>query len=199
MGYRWAVSFKPWPLYPQGKSPQYPVHRRLGGPQIWSGQCVDWTLVPCPFSLWPITTLSQLPPTAQVLSAMWSEVLDVGNINPLEYDSWRKPLAAVMMDLLMAVKFCEWKPACSATNGLILCVIFVVIQNVWLGFILVSSRSLNAMQVWCDFMMAGLRLYQSKTLVVMFRTTHHNILGKHGLHTYLRRLHFCTSVVWFET
>jgi hypothetical protein len=36
---RWrsVVSFMPWPLYPQGKSPWYPLYRRLGGPQNWSG------------------------------------------------------------------------------------------------------------------------------------------------------------------
>jgi hypothetical protein len=28
----------PRPLYPQGKSPQYPLDRRLGGPQSPSGQ-----------------------------------------------------------------------------------------------------------------------------------------------------------------
>jgi len=27
----------PWPLYPQGKIPQYPLDRRLGGPQSLSG------------------------------------------------------------------------------------------------------------------------------------------------------------------
>jgi len=27
----------PWPLYHQGKSPWYPLDRRLGGPQSWSG------------------------------------------------------------------------------------------------------------------------------------------------------------------
>jgi hypothetical protein len=30
---RWMVSFTPRPLYPQGKSPWYPLYRRLGGPQ----------------------------------------------------------------------------------------------------------------------------------------------------------------------
>jgi hypothetical protein len=29
----------PWQLNPLGKSPQYPLDRRLGGPQIQSGQC----------------------------------------------------------------------------------------------------------------------------------------------------------------
>jgi hypothetical protein len=28
-----VVSFTPWLLYPQGKGPQYPLYRRLGGPQ----------------------------------------------------------------------------------------------------------------------------------------------------------------------
>jgi hypothetical protein len=29
----WVVGFMPQPLYPQGKSPWYPLDRRLGGPQ----------------------------------------------------------------------------------------------------------------------------------------------------------------------
>jgi hypothetical protein len=35
---RWVVSFTPRPLYPQGKSPWYPLDRRLGGAQSRSGQ-----------------------------------------------------------------------------------------------------------------------------------------------------------------
>jgi hypothetical protein len=35
--WRWVVSFTPRPLYPQGKSPWYPLYRRLGGPQSRSG------------------------------------------------------------------------------------------------------------------------------------------------------------------
>jgi hypothetical protein len=35
--WRWVVSFTPRPLYPQGKSPWYPLDRRLGGPQSRSG------------------------------------------------------------------------------------------------------------------------------------------------------------------
>jgi hypothetical protein len=34
---RRVVSFTPRPLYPQGKSPSYPLNRRLGGPQSRSG------------------------------------------------------------------------------------------------------------------------------------------------------------------
>jgi hypothetical protein len=35
--WRWAVSFMPRPIYPQGNSPQYLLDRRLGGPQSRSG------------------------------------------------------------------------------------------------------------------------------------------------------------------
>jgi len=35
--WRWVDSFTPRPLYPPGKEPQYPMDRRLGGPQSWSG------------------------------------------------------------------------------------------------------------------------------------------------------------------
>jgi hypothetical protein len=31
------VSFMPWLLYSQGRSPWYPLDRRLSGPQSWSG------------------------------------------------------------------------------------------------------------------------------------------------------------------
>jgi hypothetical protein len=36
--WRWVVSFMPRPLYPRGKSPWYPLDRRLGGPQSRSGR-----------------------------------------------------------------------------------------------------------------------------------------------------------------
>jgi hypothetical protein len=36
--WRWVASFTPWPLYPQGKSPWYPLDRRLGGPQSHFGR-----------------------------------------------------------------------------------------------------------------------------------------------------------------
>jgi hypothetical protein len=34
--WRWVVNFTPRPLYPRGKSPRYPLDRRLGGPQSQS-------------------------------------------------------------------------------------------------------------------------------------------------------------------
>jgi hypothetical protein len=39
-GWRWVVSFTPRPFYPQGKSPWYPLDRRLGGPQSRFGRGV---------------------------------------------------------------------------------------------------------------------------------------------------------------
>jgi hypothetical protein len=34
----WVVSVTPRPrFYPRGKDPRYPLYRRLGGPQSWSG------------------------------------------------------------------------------------------------------------------------------------------------------------------
>jgi hypothetical protein len=37
--WRWVVNFTPQLLYPQGKSPWYPLDRRLGGPQSRFGRC----------------------------------------------------------------------------------------------------------------------------------------------------------------
>jgi hypothetical protein len=36
--WRLVVIFKPLPLYRRGKSPQYPLDRRLGGPHSRSGR-----------------------------------------------------------------------------------------------------------------------------------------------------------------
>jgi hypothetical protein len=36
--WRWVVSFMTRPLYPRGKSPRYPLDRRLGGPRSRSGR-----------------------------------------------------------------------------------------------------------------------------------------------------------------
>jgi hypothetical protein len=54
LGPSWrVVSFTPLPLYPRGKSPRYPLDRRLGGPQRQSGQSGEvkilaptWTQTP---------------------------------------------------------------------------------------------------------------------------------------------------------
>jgi len=40
--------FTPQPLYPQGKSPWYPLDRRLGGPQSHSGHSEEKNSQPLP-------------------------------------------------------------------------------------------------------------------------------------------------------
>jgi len=42
------VSFMPWSLYPQEKSPQYPLHRRLDGPLNQSGHSGKEENIPAP-------------------------------------------------------------------------------------------------------------------------------------------------------
>jgi hypothetical protein len=37
--WRWVLSFTPLLLYPRGRSPRYPLDRRLGGPQNQYGHC----------------------------------------------------------------------------------------------------------------------------------------------------------------
>jgi hypothetical protein len=46
--WRWVVSFTPWSLYPRGKSPRYPLDRRLGGPQSRPGQYREETIFTIP-------------------------------------------------------------------------------------------------------------------------------------------------------
>jgi len=48
---KWLLNFMLWPLYPGGKNLWYPLHRRLGGPQLRNGRggiekkIPTWTLV----------------------------------------------------------------------------------------------------------------------------------------------------------
>jgi hypothetical protein len=42
--WRLVVSFIPWPLHLQGKSPQYPMNSNMGGPQTQSGNLQSFCL-----------------------------------------------------------------------------------------------------------------------------------------------------------
>jgi hypothetical protein len=44
--WRWVVCFAPQLLYLRRKSPRYPLRRRLGGPQSWSGHLGEKILAP---------------------------------------------------------------------------------------------------------------------------------------------------------
>jgi hypothetical protein len=68
----WVASFTPRPLYSQGKSPRYPLDKRLGGPKSRSGRCgVEKITCPCrewnpessarSISDWAIPALRQMP------------------------------------------------------------------------------------------------------------------------------------------
>jgi hypothetical protein len=61
--WRWVVSFTPRPLYPQRKSPPYPLDRRLGGPQSRSGRGDEKNSQPPPRESNPRTPIVQ--PVAQ--------------------------------------------------------------------------------------------------------------------------------------
>jgi len=42
-----VISFMPWLLYPQAKSPEYPLDRRLGG--SWNQSGYNDETSPCPY------------------------------------------------------------------------------------------------------------------------------------------------------
>jgi hypothetical protein len=42
--WKWVVSFKPQLLYIQENKPLYPLAKRMGGPQSWSGYCGEKSL-----------------------------------------------------------------------------------------------------------------------------------------------------------
>jgi hypothetical protein len=55
------VSFTPGPLYPRGKSPRYPLQRRLGRPKNWPGQrgessCHYWDSNSEPYAVQPVAS-----------------------------------------------------------------------------------------------------------------------------------------------
>jgi hypothetical protein len=52
--WRWVVGFTPRPLYPQGKSPRYPLDRRLGGTRAVLG-AVDEEKNSLPLPCQPVT------------------------------------------------------------------------------------------------------------------------------------------------
>jgi hypothetical protein len=78
--WRWVVSFTPRLLYPQWKSPQYPLHRRLCGPQSrsgWHGEVKSLaptrirTLTPWSSSPLPAAILTELSWLSLKHSFLW--------------------------------------------------------------------------------------------------------------------------------
>jgi Fe-S cluster biosynthesis and repair protein YggX len=71
--WRWVVSFTPWPLYPQKKSPCYPLDRRLGGLQSRSGRRgEEKNFQPLPGFEHPIIQ--------PVVQRMWNNLLEISRL-----------------------------------------------------------------------------------------------------------------------
>jgi hypothetical protein len=62
------VSFTPRPLYPQGKSPWYPLDRRLGGPQTYVSEIIGDHQ--CGFH-YKRSTMDQISYIRQILEKKW--------------------------------------------------------------------------------------------------------------------------------
>jgi hypothetical protein len=69
--WRWVVNFSPRPLYPQVKSPWYPLDRRLGEPQSLSGRGGEEK------NSQPLPGLPIIQPAAQRYTTELSRLLEV--------------------------------------------------------------------------------------------------------------------------
>jgi hypothetical protein len=63
--WRWVVNFTPRPLYPRGKSPRYPMDRRLGGPQSRSGRFGE--------NSWPYRDSNSDPSVVQPVASRYTD------------------------------------------------------------------------------------------------------------------------------
>jgi hypothetical protein len=68
--WRWVVSFTPWPLYTRGKSPQYSLDRRLGGPQSRSGRREEVKIL-IPNRTWTPTQQSSSPQPVAIPTVLY--------------------------------------------------------------------------------------------------------------------------------
>jgi hypothetical protein len=66
---RWVVSFMSGPHYSRGKSSQYPLDRRLGGPQSRSGICGEEK------NSWPYQALNSEPLVVQPVASCYTDTL----------------------------------------------------------------------------------------------------------------------------
>jgi hypothetical protein len=82
--WRWMVSLTPRPLYPQGKSPWYPLDRRLSGPQSRSGRGrAEKNSRPLPGLEPPIIQpVAQLTVTTKYKTTLLTELLGPASRNP---------------------------------------------------------------------------------------------------------------------
>jgi hypothetical protein len=66
-GWRWVVNLTPRPLYPQGRNPRYPLERRLGSPQNWSGRLGEEKI------FYPTGTRTPTPSVVQPVASRYTD------------------------------------------------------------------------------------------------------------------------------
>jgi hypothetical protein len=113
--WRWVVSFTPRSLYLRGKRSHYPLDRRLGGPQSWSGRCEEKILdltgirTPTPRSSSP--QLVAIPTTLSRLY-IWKVAANVSNKLSSSLEFGRGVSNSSIDSVKVGIKFCSlWRMA----------------------------------------------------------------------------------------
>jgi hypothetical protein len=78
--WRWVVTFMHLPLYRRRKSPRYPLHRRLGGPQSRSGRCGE------DINFLPLTGIELEPSSPKFIIQIWHNKLNRNSWSWLAYE-----------------------------------------------------------------------------------------------------------------
>jgi hypothetical protein len=101
----WVVSFMPQSLYSQGKSPWYPLDRRLGGLHSWSGWCGDEKILDRTGTQTPTPRSSSLYPVA--IPTMISQLQAQGLIKKIDiYREKQSMVQYVVIDMGVCLVFC---------------------------------------------------------------------------------------------
>jgi hypothetical protein len=118
--WRWVVSFTPLLLYPQGKSPRYPLDRSLGWPQSQSGRRGEEKILD---PTWTRTLTSRSSSVFIVVSGVESTAFCVEwivlgqhrglpvvyiGIRRLDLDADSMPSPSEMRETLLLGPLCQW-------------------------------------------------------------------------------------------
>jgi hypothetical protein len=75
--WRWVVNFTTWPIYPRGRSPQYPLDRRFGGRQSRSGRFEEENILDRTGTrtcFWWLGSWTGDSPVHTSISLIWSQI-----------------------------------------------------------------------------------------------------------------------------
>jgi hypothetical protein len=130
ISWRWVVSFTPWPLYPQGKSPSYLLGRKLGGPQNWSGWCGEEKFMTLPgLQPWPLSHSAHRQslywlryPGSLEVDIAWRIPRDCSQNMKLITNSWK-----TIRKFLRLHHTTRWKTGCSYCKIFL----FISVQPTW--------------------------------------------------------------------